>query len=79
LGTFGRVGVTGINFGGVRAGRLAACFARASRTISFVTAGGWAVVASCLNGIARIAFVSDIDRPRRRSVRGPTPSGGAEV
>jgi hypothetical protein len=30
FGTFGNVGVTGITFGGVLAGRLAACLASAS-------------------------------------------------
>jgi hypothetical protein len=32
--------VTGINFGGVFAGRLAACFANASLTYEFDTMGG---------------------------------------
>jgi hypothetical protein len=40
LGIFGSVGVTGMDFGGVFAGRAAACFASASRTISLVTIGG---------------------------------------
>ena len=51
FGTFGRVGVTGISLGGVRAGRLAACRANASATNEFVTAGGNAVVVACLNGL----------------------------
>jgi hypothetical protein len=68
LGTFGSVGVTGISRGGVRAGRFAACFANASRTYSFVTAGGWAVVESCLNGFDRIAFIS-LTGPAHRPAR----------
>jgi hypothetical protein len=46
--------VIGINFGGVFAGRLAACFAKASLTYSFDTIGGKAVVVVCLNGLPRI-------------------------
>jgi hypothetical protein len=36
LGILGNVGVTGISFGGVLAGRISACFASASRTNLFV-------------------------------------------
>jgi hypothetical protein len=37
VGILGRVGVTGINFGGVLGGRMAACFANASATYELVT------------------------------------------
>jgi hypothetical protein len=40
LGILGRVGVTRIAFGGVFAGRLAACFANASATYALDTIGG---------------------------------------
>jgi hypothetical protein len=50
----GKVGVTGIARGGVRAGRVAACFAHASVTNSLLTGVGNAVRVSCLNGLARI-------------------------
>ena len=44
----------GISFGGVFAGRLAACFAKASLTYAFDTNGGKAVLVVCLNGLGRI-------------------------
>ena len=47
----------GINFGGVFAGRLAACLANASLTYSFDTIGGKAVVVACLKGRARIIYL----------------------
>jgi hypothetical protein len=40
LGIRGSVGVTGMSFGGVFAGRLAACFSNASRTYELVAVDG---------------------------------------
>jgi hypothetical protein len=53
LGTFGNVGVTGITFGGVLAGRLAACLAIASAMYELVVS--WlGVLVGRLYGIPRI-------------------------
>jgi hypothetical protein len=54
LGTRGKTGVTGIAFGGVFAGRLAACVASASEMRLLVTGFSWVLFDDCLNGWARI-------------------------
>jgi hypothetical protein len=54
VGILGSVGVTGINFGGVLGGRMAACFASASATYELVTGGASALSEGRLWGIARM-------------------------
>jgi hypothetical protein len=58
LGTRGKTGVTGIAFGGVLAGRLAACLASASVIKLLVTGLLSVLLDDCLNGCARISHQS---------------------